>query len=139
MICYYLFRCPFFCDQWSLYLLHIALTYFKSIFNGIIMIILDVGTWYDFIWIELSKGTKSTGTFEMSFSRFGPFRVWGVTNLAKNNKKMSNAISKTSNLLMKSSVLCIHAWPYICRVGWAKKITIKHSREFLSKKEKKLL
>ena len=57
------------------------LTYFGSIFNGIIMIILDVGTWYDFIWIELSKGTKSTGTFEMFFSCFGPFWVWGVTIL----------------------------------------------------------
>ena len=79
MKCNYLFRPPFFCDQWSLYLLHRALTYFGSIFNGIIMIILDVGIWYDFIWIELPKGTKSTGTFEMLFSCFGPFWVWGMT------------------------------------------------------------
>ena len=44
MIYNYLFRPPFFCDQWSMYLLHRALTYFGSIFNGIITIILDVGT-----------------------------------------------------------------------------------------------
>ena len=79
MLCNYLFRPPFFCDQWSLYLLHRALTYFGSIFNGIIRIILDVGTCYDFIWIELPKGTKSRGTFEIFFSYFGPFRVWGMT------------------------------------------------------------
>ena len=79
MICNYLFKPPFFCDQWSVYLLNKALTYFGSIFNGIIMIILDVGTGYDFIWIELSKRTKSIDTFEMFFSRFGLFRVWSVT------------------------------------------------------------
>ena len=32
-----------------------------------------------FILIELSKRKKSTGTFEMSFSCFGPFEVWGMT------------------------------------------------------------
>lgn len=79
MLCNYLFRPLFFCGQRSLYLLHRALTYFVSIFNGIIWLIIDVGACYDFIWIELSKGTKSTGTFEMFFSCFGPFRVWGVT------------------------------------------------------------
>ena len=85
MICNYLFKRPFFCHQWSLHLLHKTLTYFGSIFNGIIMIILDVGTCYDFIWIELSKGTKSTGTFEIFFffSFFGPFWVWGVTTFPR--------------------------------------------------------
>ena len=79
MLCNYLFKPPLFYDQWSLYLLHRALTYFGSIFNGIIRIILDDGICYDFIWIELPIGTKSTSTFQMFFSYFGPFRVWGVT------------------------------------------------------------
>ena len=39
-----------------------ALTYFESIFNEIIMIILDVGTWYDFCGLDCQKGKKSTGT-----------------------------------------------------------------------------
>ena len=32
-----------------------ALTYFESIFNGIIMIILDVGTWYDLYGLNCQK------------------------------------------------------------------------------------
>ena len=35
-----------------------ALTYFESIFNGIIMIILDVGTWYDLYGLNCQKGKK---------------------------------------------------------------------------------
>ena len=30
--------------------------------------------------MDLSLGTKSTGTFEMFFSYFGPFQVWGVAS-----------------------------------------------------------
>ena len=39
------------------------------------MLVLDM----IFIWMDLSRGTKSIGTFEMFFSCFGPFGVWGVT------------------------------------------------------------
>ena len=46
------------------------------------MIILDVGTWYALCGLNCQKGKISTGTFEMSFSRFGPFWVWGVTYIA---------------------------------------------------------
>ena len=54
-----------------------ALTYFKSIFNEIIMIILNVGTWYDFCGLVCQKW-KIYRYFEMSFSCFRPFGVWGV-------------------------------------------------------------
>ena len=46
------------------------------------MIILDVGTWYALCGLNCQKGKISTGTFEMSFSRFGLFWVWGVTYIA---------------------------------------------------------
>ena len=36
-----------------------ALTYFDGIFNGIIMVILDVGTWYDFCGLDCQKGIKN--------------------------------------------------------------------------------
>ena len=57
-----------------------ALTYFESIFNRIIMIILDVGTRYDLCGLDCQKGKKKIYRyFEMSFSYIGPFGVWGVT------------------------------------------------------------
>ena len=44
------------------------------------MIILDVGTSYNLFGLNCQKvGGESTSTFKMSFSRFGLFRVWGVT------------------------------------------------------------
>ena len=55
-----------------------TLTYFESIFNGIIIIIFYIGTWYVFLWIGLSKRKN----FETSFSCFRPFGVWGVTYIA---------------------------------------------------------
>ena len=36
--------------------MHRALTYFRSIFNEIIMIILDISTWYDLFGLYCSKG-----------------------------------------------------------------------------------
>ena len=56
-----------------------VLTYSEIIFNGIIMIILDVGTGYDLCGLDGQKGKKIYRYFEMSFSCFGPFGVWGVT------------------------------------------------------------
>ena len=59
-----------------------ALTYFESIFNGIIMIILDVGTWYDSCGLDCQKGKKkkkkSTGTFKRLSHALDPlgFGVW---------------------------------------------------------------
>ena len=62
------------------------MTYFESIFNGIIMIILDVGTWYDLCGLNCQKGKKKKNlqVLETSFSCFGPFGVWGVTVYALN-------------------------------------------------------
>ena len=56
--------------------MHIALTYIGSIFKEINMMILDVGTYLD--WIV--KKEKSTSTFGMSFLCFGPFWVWVATH-----------------------------------------------------------
>ena len=81
MICNYLFRSPFFCDQCSLYLLHKTLTYFGSIFNGIIMIILDIDNWYNFIWTELPKWTESRKI--RFFPYFGIFWVPDGTERVK--------------------------------------------------------
>ena len=60
-----------------------ALNYFKSIFNGIIMIILDISTSYDFCGLncQKGKGIKIYRYFETSFSCFGLFGVWGVIGL----------------------------------------------------------
>ena len=99
MICNYLFKRPFFCHQWSLYLLHKTLTYFGSIFNGIIMIILDVGTCYNFIWIELSKGTKSTGTFEIFFFFL---ILWTLLGLGRDNLPAKWSMCSTHNWNAKS-------------------------------------
>ena len=55
-----------------------ALTYFESIFNGIIMIILDVGTWYDLCGLDCQKKEKSTGTLRrlsLTLDLLG-FGVW---------------------------------------------------------------
>ena len=57
-----------------------ALIYFESIFNEIIMIIFDVGTWYDFCGLNCQKGNIYKH-FETSFSCFVPFEVWSVTVL----------------------------------------------------------
>ena len=35
-----------------------ALTYSESIFNGIIMIILDIRTWYNFCGLDCQKGKE---------------------------------------------------------------------------------
>ena len=45
------------------------------------MIILDIGTGYDLCGLDSQKGEKKKiyRYFEMSFSCFGPFRVWSVT------------------------------------------------------------
>ena len=65
--------------------MHGALIYFGSIVNEIIMIILDVGTWHEPFGLNCQKKKKKkkkkkySGTFEMFFSCFGPFWVWGVT------------------------------------------------------------
>ena len=64
-----------------------VLTYSESIFNGIIMIILDIRTWYNFYELDCQKGKKEKikikikiyWYFEMSFSCFGPFGIWGMT------------------------------------------------------------
>ena len=59
-----------------------ALTYLENIFNGIIMIILDVGIGYDLCGLDCQKGKKKKKIykyFEMSFSCFGLLGVWGVT------------------------------------------------------------
>ena len=48
------------------------MTYFENIFNEIIIIIFDVGTWYDFYGLDCQKG-KIYRYFETSFSCFGPF------------------------------------------------------------------
>ena len=56
-----------------------ALTYSESIFNGIIMIIFDVGTWYDFCGLNCQKGRKkSTGTLRCISHAVVPFafRAW---------------------------------------------------------------
>ena len=46
------------------------------------------------MWIGLSKKNKIYRYFEMSFSYFGPFRVWGVTIIVTNNKtKPLNSLS----------------------------------------------
>ena len=55
-----------------------VLTYFKGIINGIIMIIIYIGTWYDLCGLDCQKG-KIYKYFETSFSCFGPFGVWDVT------------------------------------------------------------
>ena len=59
-----------------------ALTYSESIFNGIIMIILDVGIRYDLCGLDCQKeGKKSTGTLRL-FSHvldplgFGVWQLW---------------------------------------------------------------
>ena len=39
-----------------------VLTYFESIFNVIIMIILDIGIGYDLCGLDCQKKIKSTGT-----------------------------------------------------------------------------
>ena len=58
--------------------MHRVLIYFGNIFNGIIMIILDVVL--DMIYLDrIVKNEKSIGIFEMFFSCFGPFRVWSMT------------------------------------------------------------
>ena len=46
------------------------------------MISFNVSTWYDLCGLNCQKRKISTGTFEMSFSHFGPFWVWGVTYIA---------------------------------------------------------
>ena len=56
-----------------------ALTNSESIFNGIIMIILDVGIGYDLCGLDFKK-KKNYKYFEMSFSCFGLFGVWGMTS-----------------------------------------------------------
>ena len=58
--------------------MHRALTYFGSIFNGIIMITLDVGTWYDLFGLNCSKGRNLQVPLRC-FSCFGPFWVRGIT------------------------------------------------------------
>ena len=55
------------------------MTYFESKFNGIIMIILNVGIEYDLCGFDCQK--KIYKYFELSFSCFGSFRVWGVINI----------------------------------------------------------
>ena len=35
-----------------------TLTYFESIFNEIIMIILDISTWYNFCGLDCQKGKR---------------------------------------------------------------------------------
>ena len=54
-----------------------TLTYFESIFNGIIMIILDVGTWYDLCRLNCQK-EKSTGTLRRLSYALDPlgFEAW---------------------------------------------------------------
>ena len=63
-MCNYLFRPLFFCGYWSLKLLLRVLTYSESIFNRIIMIILDVGIGYDLCGLDCQRKEKkkSTGT-----------------------------------------------------------------------------
>ena len=66
-----------------------ALTYSESIFNGLLMIILDIRTWYNFCGLDCQKGKKEKKIyryFEMSFLCFGPFGVWGMTTLDPTNK-----------------------------------------------------
>ena len=56
-----------------------ALTYFENIFNGIIMIILDISTWYDFCGLDCQKGEKkSTGTLRHLSHALDPlgFGAW---------------------------------------------------------------
>ena len=61
-------------------LLFRALTYSESIFNEIIMIILNVGIGYDLCGLDCQKKKKKIYMyFKMSFSFFGSFGVWGVT------------------------------------------------------------
>ena len=58
-----------------------TLTYSESIFNGIIMIILDIRTWYNFYGLNCQKGKKkkkSTSTLKCLFYALDPlrFRAW---------------------------------------------------------------
>ena len=55
-----------------------VLTYSKSIFYEIIMIIIDDDIRYDYV-DRIVKRKKVYKYFEMYFSCFGPFGVWGVT------------------------------------------------------------
>ena len=51
------------------------------------MLILDVGIRYDLCGLDCQKKKKKIYRyFEMSFSYFGPFRVWGVTNTLRDPK-----------------------------------------------------
>ena len=55
-----------------------TLTYFESIDNEIIIIILNVGTWYESFGLNCQKKEKSIGTFEMfshALDLFG-FGAW---------------------------------------------------------------
>ena len=72
-----------------------ALTYFKSIFNGIIMIILDVGTWYDCCGLNCQKGRKkkSTGTLRHISHALDPlgFGAWQqMTSIRPRDDKNKN-------------------------------------------------
>ena len=61
-----------------------VLTYSQSIFNGIIMIILDIRTWYNFCGLGCQKGKKekkSTGTLRClshasDLLGFGVWHMW---------------------------------------------------------------
>ena len=57
-----------------------ALTYLENIFNGIIMIILDVSIGYDLCRLDCKK-KKIYKYFEISFSYFRSFEIWDVTSL----------------------------------------------------------
>ena len=45
-----------------------TLTYFGSIFNGIIIIILDVGTWYDLFELNRQKGKNYSYFWDVFFT-----------------------------------------------------------------------
>ena len=93
-----------------------ALTYFESIFNGIIMIILDVGTWYDCCGLNCQKGRKkkSTGTLRHISHALDPlgFGAWHITSnqqysftFARNEKHSQYVFKPPYNTMQATRLL----------------------------------
>ena len=59
-----------------------ALTYSKSIFNGIIMIILDIRTWYNFCGLDCQKGKKEKN-LQVLWDVF--LMLWTIWGLGRDN------------------------------------------------------
>ena len=74
--------------------MHRVLIYFGSIINVIIMIIFVLVLVMNYLdWIFIKE--KSTSTFGMYFSCFGPFWVWGVTSLTpKSNRRSEDFVQE---------------------------------------------